>query len=50
MLNRETGSNWHQTTVAKVESGRRSATVDEAVDLAFVLCVPLSTLVDERGQ
>lgn len=43
----EAGHNWHQTTVAKVESASRPVRVNEAQVLATVLDVTLFRLLDE---
>lgn len=40
---------WHQTTVAKVESGEREVKLTEAVALAEIIGVPLSELIGEPG-
>jgi len=42
------GFQWHQTTVAKTESGERPPRLAEAAVLAVVLNVPLSALLDDE--
>lgn len=43
-------TSWHQTTVAKVESGERDVKLAEAVALAEIIGVPLSDLIGEQTQ
>lgn len=42
------GFPWHQTTVAKTESGERPPRLAEAAAFAVVLNVPLAALVDDE--
>ncbi len=40
------GLTWHQTTVAKVEAGRRTIKASEALALAYALQIPVEKLLD----
>lgn len=40
-------TNWHQTTVAKVEAGEREVRLAEAVALAQIVGSPLSQLIGD---
>lgn len=42
------GHRWHQTVLAKVESGERALKLSEAVEVADILGVPLCQLTGEQ--
>lgn len=46
----EMGHGWIQTTVSAVESGARALKFAEAVDIAYLLSVPLSALASEPDR
>jgi hypothetical protein len=43
------GYSWHQTTVAKVEAGKRPVKLSEAIAVSYVLGVPLTQLANPVG-
>ena len=41
------GHSWTRTTVAKVETGARSLSFDEAISIAFVFGTPIDALIPD---
>src|SRR5579859_533036 len=46
----ERGHRWHQSTVAKIETGARPLQLDEAAALAEIFGMPLSSLLGETAE
>ena len=50
LMSSQYGQPWHQTTVAKVESGDRPAKITEVIALSWALGVSVEALIDPQGD